>query len=763
MRACYSTWLLSTAAVLSIGGQAAAQDMTTADRSTVEARPDGGGLEDIVVTARRQSERLQETPLSVSAVSAATLERLNIQSVERVAQLTPNVSLTEGSGTITGISAFIRGIGNQDPLLSLDSPIGIYIDGVYQGRVGGAGSFDLIDLERVEVLRGPQGTLFGRNTTGGAISLVTRAPKDDFHIQLKGGYASFNEWYTRATIDTGEIGGTGLKASVAYLHRERDGIVDNINAPNSRDPGVLNSDAVWAKVEGEWGRFSAAYTFDWNNRKGVPLAFQIAALTPEAAAYYGQSPGLGGGTLTVDPNRRKRIDQAVNPGQDAKIWGHALTLNYELSSALALKSITAYRKFDSFQPTRYAEPDLLGPVFDPLTEEVSTQPVSPFSAPQFVNQHQWSEEFQLLGQTDQWKYVVGLYFFYEKFHEYNPNDFTFLPGGGVGVNLNTILDYGGTAKSYAAFGQASWTPPILDENLEVTFGIRRTKDKKAVQILFYQSPTSDPTFVDAKKSFNNTSYNASLNYKFTPDIMAYVRVGTGYRSGGFNSRGGGLTFEPERATTFEGGLKSEFFDHRLRINLAAFFTRYRDLQVAQLVNLEGFADNANANYPGFELEVQARPVEGLSLDGSLGYVRPKYTLFTQAGVDYHEIGKFPYVPKLTTHVGAEYAFPPFSLGRLSVRVDYSASSKRHFAAFNLPFLNPNADAIIDPGQRWLSARITLADIALGSGSATLSGWAENLTNHDNVTAGIDFGPALGFAGRNYGLPRRFGIDFTLNY
>jgi len=199
------------------------------------------------------------------------------------------------------------------------------------------------------------------------------------------------------------------------------------------------------------------------------------------------------------------------------------------------------------------------------------------------------------------------------------------------------------------------------------------------------------------------------------------------------------------------------------VNGAAFFTRYRDLQVAQLVNLSGFADNANANYPGFELEAQARPIDGLTLDGSLGYVHPKYTLFTQAGTDYHKIGKFPYVPRLTTHVGGEYAFEPFAFGQLSVRIDYSTSSKRHFAAFNLPFLNPNADAIIDPGQKWLSARITLADIAVGNGKATVSGWADNLTNHHNVTAGIDFGPALGFAGRNYGLPRRFGVDLTLNY
>ncbi len=755
--------LLATAAISTLPATAWAQVDAApppADRAT---QPDSGALEDIVVTARRQAERLQEMPLSVSAVSGATIERLNIQSVEKIAQLTPNVSLTEGSGTITGISAFIRGIGNQDPLLSLDSPIGIYIDGVYQGRVGGAGSFDLIDLERVEVLRGPQGTLFGRNTTGGAISFTTRTPRDDFTIQEKAGYGNFNEWYSRTTLDTGEIGQSGIKASVAYLHRQRDGIIDNINAPNKRDPGVLNSDAVWAKVVGNWGALSAAYTYDYNNRKGVPLAFQIAGVTPDAAAFYGQSPGLGGNTLTVSPTRLKQIDQMVNPGQDATIQGHSLTLNYDINEALAVKSITAYRKFASSQPTRYAEPNLLGPVLDLATGAISVQPVSPFFAPQNVDQHQWTQELQALGHTDHWKYVVGLYFFYEKFHEVNPNNFTFLPGGGIGINFNTVLDYRGSAKSYAAFGQVSWTPPILDEKLEITGGLRQTRDKKLIRVLNFATPTAVPTLIADSKSFNNTSFNVSLNYKFTSDILAYGRIATGYRSGGFNARGGGLTFEPENATTYEIGFKSEFFDHRLRANAAAFFTRYRDLQVAQLVNLAGFADNANANYPGFELEVQARPINGLTFDGSIGYVNPKYTLFTQGGIDYHKVGRFAYVPKVTTHIGAEYAFERFSIGQLSLRMDYSTSSKREFTAFNLPFLNPNADAITDPGQRWLSARVTLADVALGGGKATVSGWAENLTNRDNVTAGIDFGPALGFAGRNYGLPRRYGIDLTFVY
>jgi len=775
--------LLAGVGLIAISAPAFAQD--SSQQAQPAATSSGGGLEDIVVTARRQEENLQTAPVSVSAVSLATLERLNVQDIGKIAQLTPNVTLSQGSGTVAGVAAFIRGIGNQDPLLSLDTPIGIYIDGVYSGRVGAAGNFDLVDLERIEVLRGPQGTLFGRNTTGGAINLVTRQPLDEGRIQVKAGYGSNDEWYTRISADTGELGNTGLKATMALLHRERHGFVDNINAPSNKDPGALNSDAVFFKMTGDWGGTRLAYTFDYADRRGVPLAFQIAALTPDAANYYAQSPGLGGDTLTVvGDHRLKTINQEVHPGQRSQSWGHALTLEQDLSDAITLKSITAYRKFKSSQPTRYAEGNLLGPVITDFGDETADPPVPPtieiqnvhpFTAPQDVKQHQWSEEFQILGKTDRFQYVAGVYFFSEKYSEHNPNTFTYIvPGGQVGINFNTDLIYSGKSTSYAGFGQVSYTPPILDDRMELTFGLRRTRDKKSIDVANYAFPGDPaPVISTGDATFHNTSYNASIDYRWTDNVMTYARIGTGYRSGGFNARGGAQTFLPEKATTYEAGIKSEFWDRRVRLNAAGFYTRYRDLQVAQFSGGQGFAENANANYPGFEVELTAAPVEGLKLDASVGYVKPKYTAFPQANpdtspgappfIDIKDIAKFPYVPKWTTHVGAEYALPAFEFGQLSFRVDYATSSKRWFHASDLPTVNPLNDAIYDPGQKDLSARITLADITLGSGTAEISAWGQNLTNHDNVVAGIDFGPALGFAGRNYGPPRRFGVDLKFTY
>jgi len=424
---------------------------------------------------------------------------------------------------------------------------------------------------------------------------------------------------------------------------------------------------------------------------------------------------------------------------------------------------------------------LLGPVITAFGDDTATPPipptievqrVTPFSAPQKVGQDQFSEELQLLGNTDHLKYVVGLYYFEEEYSEFNPNFFTFIlpgTGGTLALNLNPILDYGGKAKSYAAFGQATWTPPILDEKLDLTFGIRQTKDKKSIDVRNQDAPGAPVTLTSKSDTFNNTSYNAVIDYQWTDDIMTYARIGTGYRSGGFNARGGAQTFRPGDATTYEAGIKTEFFDWRVRINAAGFFTRYKDLQVAQFSGGQGFAENANADYPGAEIEFTAVPIDGLTLEASVGYVDPEYTSFPQPDpdgsgvIDIADIAKFPYVPKTTTHWGLEYALPAFEWGQLSLRVDYSTSSKRFFHASDLPNLNPLNNAIYDPGQKNLAVRVTLADIVVGSGTAEISGWADNLTDHENVVAGIDFGPALGFAGRNYGVPQRFGVDLKFTY
>ncbi len=730
---------------------------------------DGIRLEEITVTARRREEILQSTPVSVSALSSAQIEQQRVLTVDRLSQLTPNIALAPAGGSIAGTVAYIRGIGNADPILAIDQAVGIYLDGVYIAR-SNAGNFDLVDLQRVEVLRGPQGTLFGRNTTGGAINLVTKAPSADFGATAKLEYAEGNQFVALARINTGEIGGTGIAATVSYQRRQRDGFVDNPYAPDDKDPGALASDAVWTRVHGRWGDFSADYAFDYNAQQGRPAAYQFVAATPTVRTYYGRSTALGGDPFFIRQGRSDTVPLAVRKPQRTRSYGHALTLEYEVGPAVTLKSISAYRKIFSYVPTIYVAANLLGVV----SAAGAVAHVQPSESDRYIRQHQYSQEFQLLGSAGRFDYVAGFYYFDEHGRDENTSFSTRIANvpnvGLVGTNATSLTDYKIHGTSYAGFGQASYTPPILDDRVELTVGLRYTIDKKRAQQLSTIARSGERTF-------HNTAYNVTLNFQATDALMLYGRVGTGYRSGGFNTRAaaaGSFLFEPEKAMAYEAGIKSEWFDRRLRWNGAVFYTDYKDLQVNQFTGItpgggSGFTSNAQAHFQGFEGEVQAIPLRGLTIDGSIGYTKAVYDEIyfpnpaNNVITNYADQAHVPYVPKWTTHVGAQYEFPPLSMGTLSVRADYSWSSTRYFHTINLPNVNPFNNEVRDPGQKLLSARITLADVDVGPrAKLELSVWGENLLDKDIVTGGVDFG-ASGFGVQVFGQPRRIGGTARIVY
>ena len=219
-----------------------------------------GQIEEIVVTARKQEERLQQTPLSVSAFTAATLERQDIARIDRISEFAPNLEINQTPGSATAANIYIRGIGTYDSAVYVDPPVAVYIDGVLNPRPGAA-LFDILDLERVEVLRGPQGTLFGRNTTGGAISIFTKGPSPEFCIQEKIGYGSDNEFVTRTILNSGVLGNSGLSFNLSFAHHQMDGYVQNLDAPGgSHDAGMLDTNTVWFTLHGD---VTDALTFDY--------------------------------------------------------------------------------------------------------------------------------------------------------------------------------------------------------------------------------------------------------------------------------------------------------------------------------------------------------------------------------------------------------------------------------------------------------------------------------------------------------------------
>ena len=746
------------------------------------------GLTEIIVTAQKRAESLQDTPLAISAINAEMIEQRGITSVAALGSAAPNLIITETPSATANPSISIRGIVDNDPILTADPAVGLYVDGVIVGRSAGA-LFDMMDLERVEILRGPQGTLYGRNTTGGAVNLISAKPSKDFGGRLQVGYGSFDEYMVKALIDTGELGDTGLALKLGYYHSQRNGTVDNLLEPSDkRDPGARNTDAVRAAVRFDKGTgFTADYVFDSSDRNGRANAFQLRAIRPDILQYLSFSPAFGGTAPQVSQDRLSQIRLDRDGNAHDKVQGHSLTLNLEIGDA-TLRSITGYRKWDNVSESSdldgngglvgfLVSPAILVPPNAFIPQGIG--PIDLFHTSNERHQKQFSQEFNLIGSIgDEFDYVLGAYYFRERATEVNPQGFTLVlpspvpipiaPGvnlNSFGVNLDTLLSYRHISRSVAAFSQLTWKPAALDGRLSITGGIRYTEDKKHLT----QAAPAPTAPRDLTRKFNRLNWLANISYDWSDDIMTYARVSTGYKAGGFNARAADNNgFNPEDLVSYEIGFKSELFDRRVRFNVAAFHAIYDDLQVQQFLAGTGGAASttvnaAKATYTGIEAELQAQITDGLTVDGSFGYTDRKYKRFTfvdpMTGVatDISDVAKFQYSAAMTANVGAQYETELGNFGKLIARADWSYRSKVYWHPVN-PF---NAE-ISDGGVGLLSARLSIADIAVGGAKASISLWGKNLTKEDYLLSGIDFG-SLGFAGVMYGDPRSFGVELGFKF
>ncbi len=741
------------------------------------------GLEEIVVTAQKRSESLQDTPLAVSAVSAEAIEARGISDVSSLTAIAPNISVTTAPASSSNTSIFIRGIGDQEPVLTSDAPVGIYVDGIVLGRSTGA-VFDLVDLERIEVLRGPQGTLYGRNTIGGAVNFITAKPAREFHIRQKFSYGSFDQWQSRTTLDTGELGDTGLRAKFSYVHRQQNGYVDDILAKKSRDPGALNIDAVRAAVSfDKGGAFRADYAFDFNHRESIAPAFQATVLTPLVNQYLLDSATLGGDGPLVS---KDRLDSFANPNDGLltdKVWGHTLSMELDLGADTTLRSLTGFRRWRNVDrgDGLDGQGNILGLAVDPILfvdgtfNPLGVQQIDLFTSTNRRKQHQWTQEFNLLGKVgDKFEYVLGLFYFKEKSQEVNPQfpgivlpfetPFEISPGVTINtyiVPIQALMSYRHQSESKAAFAQGTYQ---LTDRLSFTGGIRYTEDKKHLEQV-----AAFPRDLQAK--FRRFNWAASLNYEMNRDVLLYGRAATGYKSGGFNARSVNSGFAPEDLTSFEMGVKSELFDRRLRLNAAVFYARHKDLQIQQFqagtLGTTSVTVNAGkAEYKGVELEMQALLAPGLTVAGALGYTDRKYGEFlildpaTNLIVDVKDTARFPLSAALTWNASIQYAAPKFDFGQLTGRVEYNYRGKTYFHPTRTG--TPLNDEIAGAPRGLLDARLTLSEINLGGLDASFSLWGKNLTDKEYRVHGIDFG-SLGFAGNVYGEPRSFGADLTLDF
>ena len=778
-------------------GMAAHAQSTESAASTAATSDGKGGLEEIVVTARRREETLQQTPLSISALSADKLQQMNMTRIDDISEAVPNLNISQNVSYTNGVVVYMRGVGDSDSVLTNDSPVAMYIDGVYVARTIGA-LFNFVDLERIEVLRGPQGSLFGRNTTGGAVNLLTKGPTDEFGIRAKVGYASNNELTFRTVLNTGLIGDTNLKASIAFEHHQMDGYVVNTLSDPGHWPGADDTNAVYATVHDDvTDNLSADFRFDYTYETAQSVDYQTTYAYPAAATYFGMSPHYGGAPYVVSPDYLGTISQRdSNLNGMLETLGYSLTLNYEFGDALSLKSISAYRSLAEADPaTLDGQGVLMGPVFN-ANGGVSVAPVKPYEVtcpngpgPEGCdNQHQWqiSQEIQASGTIDRVKYVSGLYYFEEQVGDNDPQSFTVpIPTGNpalpyIGANQFLTYEYTGKSTSYAAYGQAIYTPPVLDDKLQITGGLRFTRDEKSVAIV-------QPAAVRGAHRFNALSGEATLKYQWTPDIQTYFRFANAYKAGGFNGRdvtsfpNPAVGYAPETANSYEIGTHADFFEHHLRVNADVFYTEYSNQQIATIVStptnpaVTETLNSGASTYLGGELEVSVIPAEGWLVDLNFGYVDPEFQTFNTfpnglngTPVNIATIATFPYTSKATMDIGLQYTFPAFSFGDLSARVNFGYKSGVVYGAN--PIANPLNDIVASQAENDLGANVTLANIPLGWRDSTMEMdvYGKNLLNQHRRVQGIDFSSLAfaapgGFGINAYARPMVIGFDVSFKY
>jgi len=770
-------WVLAgvaPAALICFSAQANAQ--TSDDAGAVESRSE---VEDIVVTARKRAENLQDTPVSVTAVNSAIIEARGIENFVDISKITPNLKIHDTPGGLGAAAVYMRGIGYGDNTVGQDAPIGFYIDGVPYGRLATA-AMDIVEPDSIQVLRGPQGTLFGRNTTGGAIVVQTHTPTDEFSGAVRASYGSFDAVKYSARIDTGLIADGNVKGSFAYQHRERDGIVDVANRPDRIDPGSENADAYWGKLQGEWGPFKAMLTADYTRMSGVPVPIQIVAASPNVLAFFANSVALGGTSVPVSTKGLfKYTDYADAIPQRIVQKGVQLTLEYALDEDLTLKAIGAQRSYRRDDTVNYGPSDLRGLV---SVGGVPTQRTWDgwygFLA-RWQNQKQKTLEVQLQGAYDSLNFVLGGFYFDEDAHDFSTTRFPFITSATTASDSISFRDYTVAVKSKAAFLQVDWRPPILNNRLELTGGVRYTDDQRDF----------DQTAAVVRRLVlkdDNVSYLLGVNFEINDDIMAYVRYSTGYRAGGFNARSTGAInpqYDPEEIKSLEAGVKLEALDNRLRLNASVFFNKYHDLQVAQFaapgattgggnVNV-----NANAEYKGFEIEATLVPVDGLTISGSYGYVDPKYTVFPRplaAGSspavgctdmggglqDCRSIQLFQNLPKTKWDASVVYEFPLEDFGTASFGIDYSWTGKAPGALASAGVAFPTQ--LDNRSYGLLGARFAVKDIPINDNvRGTVAIFGRNLTDRRYSTASIDF--QIGIGTQNFPERRTMGVEAKVEF
>ena len=764
------------------------------------ADADTGQLEEVVVTAQFREQNLQQTPIAITAITAGMLEQRNQTDISQVAGQAPNVTLQpNGAAFGSSMVAFIRGVGQTDFNLALEPGVGIYVDDVYYATLTGS-VLDLLDLDRVEILRGPQGTLAGKNSIGGAIKLFSQKPTGD-----GGGYLEA----TAGTLNRVDARGAGdfklaetLFARVSFATKHHDGYVRRVDYacthPGSNIIGHTVGDGCELGRDGSQAFDAGRVAVRWvpndavdvtvvgdvtNDQSGVQAntlikysgALGAATYTlgkngaPEAFGpqyvpfgQYSQDPNhpndpyLSYGTYTsnagsfifgADPY----APVTVPPINHFKTYGMSGDIRWKLSDNLNFTSVTAYRNYTN-----------------QFAEQTDASPIGVQILLQRQKHHQFTQELRLNGQLGTAvDYTVGAFYLDQ---DGGLNARVGLPW----VGFDFIHGPDSTpAKTKAGFLNAEWH---ATEKLTVGGGARYSDEMKDYTYLRHNGDGTDvtlppPSYNGLVQGLNGTQahfqgtrtdYRVHLDYQITPDIMTYVQTSTGYKGGGVNPRPftppQTLSFGPETLKAYEVGLKTNLLDHRMRLNLAAFYNYYNDIQLT-LSACPGSpcalpANVGSAHVKGAEIETEIRPVENWEIDASASYLDFQYTDITSTFAGITLDMKTPYTPKNKWSFGTQYEFPVGAVGTITPRFDVTHQSSQFSAAINDPIWNE-----ID-GYTVANARVTWRNTE-GDWQAALN--VTNLSDKLYYLTYFDTHSSAGYVNGQPAMPREWSITVKHNF
>ena len=734
----------------------------------------------VMVTARRVEEDVQKIPVAVTVVNSAALEDRHIRVFEDLKTALPSIQIASSPDNPSGPTIELRGQGEPDDVITTDPAVGIYLDGVYIPRDNGLNYIleDSEEIGQVEVLRGPQGTLFGRNTTGGAFNIVSKTPTPEFGGYGRAIVGDYGLWDLAAGVNAPLSQGTALRLS--YEHGEHGGYGrDSIGAPLASE----RFDFVHGRLTSELGDRltidASANYLNFSQGEAVVkfVGFNPASLASPDPMLAQEAQGVIGdvliesGILPIPQNIPQGIgilqsfaggslyrtggaqDNVPNTGD---FWNGALTLTYKLDDAVTLKSITGY-----VQTHRSGQLDLDATPFQLIT------------AGDFTSSKAWSEELQALFKAGAVDGVAGAYYFDE-----TGEDATFaaaLPLLQEMQGLPPLVVFDGVAdnRSWALYGQANWR---ATDRLTLTAGVRYTWDSKGLRSFNHAGDTETRQFVvptdpgtglstdpaseclialnlqnvapglceaHLTNNYAALTWTGSASYQVTPDVQAYAKASRGYRGGGENLRGGSITFSPfgpEYATQYEVGAKSTFWDRRAQLNAAAYYTDYSNIQLTNIVQVvvngepitgTTISNAGKAHLEGVEVESAVSPIPRLTLGLTADWFHGKYTRYTYAGID--ETTQPWGTPAYTVDLLARYEIP-LAFGSIAAQADYDWRDRATLSLGDITDCTPVGQACVynaarevvtGPTVGLLSARVTLH---LEAWKTDISLWGRNLTN-----------------------------------